>query len=315
MALLRSPRNWLLEERLREGVTLRVHSQRVGATAAEKIDEAEKVGAAENGREAERVRESDKIRELEAKLQAANDLIFELFAALEEARRPSGLQLLARRGRAWVTERGVLYLLSQAPMVAFLTGYLWRLTTFLTSSAVSFAVAGMALPAVWQWRPVPQLRRWAVWALVPVAVYDVARIPNFYLVGNAYWERWFDFGHQLLGLPPASFKALAVGMGVHFLQGYVLGLGFYILFRYYTFLNAFSYLFVFLSTVYLTQFALFTGLEVAPLSLYLVGWDHFWMAVAAWATPRLWGRVRPALVPAVVAVLASPFAFAFAQGL
>jgi hypothetical protein len=47
----------------------------------------------------------------------------------------------------------------------------------------------------------------------------------------------------------------------------------------------------------------------------LVGWDHFWMAVAAWATPRLWDRVPPALVPAVVAVLASPFAFAFVQAL
>jgi hypothetical protein len=89
----------------------------------------------------------------------------------------------------------------------------------------------------------------------------------------------------------------------------------YILFRHYTFLNAFSYLCVFLSTVYLTQFALFTGLEIAPLTLYLVSWDHFWMAVGTWATPPLWGRLSPSLIPPIIAVLASPFVFALAQAL
>jgi uncharacterized protein len=234
------------------------------------------------------------------------------------------------RLREWLLKRGVLYVLTQAPMVSFLAGYLWRWTSFATATVISLGSALLLLPVWIRFRrsrsndpqePVFRLAQYAAFALVPVAIYDLVRIPNFYLLGNAYWDRWFDFGSQLTGGPSEAMSSLVLGTLVHYLQGYVLGLGFYILFDSPSLRNAMAYLWVFLSVVYSAAFTIFADSEFSVLFVYDVWWNHFWMAVAAWLTPvafRAWttwraGLQRRLLVPAVCTLLLSPFAFAFLE--
>jgi hypothetical protein len=234
------------------------------------------------------------------------------------------------RLREWLLKRGVLYVLTQAPMVSFLAGYLWQWTSFATATVISLGGASLLLPLWIRFRrsrsndpqePVFRLARYAAFALVPVAIYDLVRIPNFYLLGNAYWDRWFDFGSQLTGGPSEAMSSLVLGTLVHYLQGYVLGLGFYILFDSPSLRNAMAYLWVFLSVVYSAAFTIFADSEFSVLFIYDVWWNHFWMAVAAWLTPiafRAWttwraGLQRRLLAPAVCTVLLSPFAFAFLE--
>jgi predicted regulator of Ras-like GTPase activity (Roadblock/LC7/MglB family) len=240
-----------------------------------------------------------------------------------------GLRVTARL-REWLLKRGLLYVLTQAPMVSFLAGYLWQWTSFATATVISLGSASLLLPLWVRFRrsrsndpqePVFHLAKYAAFALVPVAIYDLVRIPNFYLLGNAYWDRWFDFGSQLTGGPSEAMSSLVLGTLVHYLQGYVLGLGFYILFDTPSLRNAMAYLWVFLSVVYSAAFTLFAGSEFSVLFVYDVWWNHFWMAIAAWMTPiafrafLTWGKglQRRLLVPAVCTVLLSPFAFAFLE--
>lgn len=232
--------------------------------------------------------------------------------------------------REWLVQRGVLYILTQAPMIAFLTGYLWRWTTFPAASFLALAIASILLPLWIRFRttrsacaddPVHHFTRYAMFALVPFAFYDIVRIPNFYLLESAYWDRWYDFGSQISGGQVDAWTSLSLGTFVHALQGYVLGLGFYILIKNHSLRNALAYLGGFLSVVYFISFTVFAGSEPSPMFAYEVFWNHFWMAIAAWLVPKVWRSwrgiqsraLKGLCIPLLAGLYTSPFAFAFWQ--
>lgn len=231
----------------------------------------------------------------------------------------------------WFQKRGILYLLTQAPMIAFIVGYLLGWTSFLIASLASFVALAVGLPRWVRYRrrraqdrndPAHHASRFAMMALVPVAEYDFVRIPNFYLLESPYWDRWFDFGHELTGASLTSWSALIVGTLVHYLQGWSLAFGFYVLFPRHVLPGALVYLFAFLTLTYVVLFVRYAGSELTVSFVYKVAWDHFWMAIAAWGMAELMRhRARepaflatPSVLSVGVLICLVPFAFAFWQG-
>jgi len=244
-----------------------------------------------------------------------------------EAKRETGTK--AEHALRWIEMRGVLYVLTQVPMIAFIASYLLDWISFFTASLLSMVVLLGPLPLWVRHRrqratdpedPAHHIGRYALFALVPVAVYDFVRIPNFYLLDSPYWDRWYDFGFQLTGQPADSSSALVAGTLVHFLQGWSLALGFYVLFAHHVLPGALAYLGVFLTVVYVVLFVRYADSSPTVSFIYKVAWDHFWMAVAAWAMTRgyerIWLRHRrldPRLVTLGMACWVVPFLFAFVQ--
>ncbi|MDQ3662656.1 MAG: hypothetical protein M3454_16700 [Actinomycetota bacterium] len=229
----------------------------------------------------------------------------------------------------WARSRFVLYVLVQIPMLAFVTGYLWGWSTFSTTTIVGLYAAFILTP-LWVVRekqrsqnpadPVHHLARYSLWALVPFAIYDLARVPTYYLLDAPYWDRWYDFGARITNGPLEEWSSLVAGTLVHSIQGWVLGLGYFILFRRHTLAGAVAYLGIFLSFVYAWLFVSFASSEPTAEFLFVVFWAHLWMAVAAWAVAKLhsrqWvaGRGRTAATAATAATATacgSPFALAF----
>jgi hypothetical protein len=235
------------------------------------------------------------------------------------------------RLRLWFLQRGVLFGLTQAPMIALMVGFIFKWTTYPLVTAFIVLPTVILLPVWILYRrrvsddpdePANRFARIALWAVFPVIVFDLARIPMHYALGNVFWGTWFDFGNSLTGQPPSHWSSLAAGTLLHIFQGYVLALGYYILFRRATLLTALLYLFVGLSAIYSWQFPTYVILGPTPLRWYFViWWAHLWFALAAWAVPRVdtarlraWLR-RPGTAPAAVGVAvilaAAPFSFVF----
>lgn len=107
---------------------------------------------------------------------------------------------------------------------------------------------------------------------------------------------------------------------MHYLQGWSLAFGFYVLFPRHVLPGALAYLFVFLTCTYLVMFVRYAESELTASFIYKVGWDHFWMAVAAWGMARLVEdtarRASLEAAPTAYAIAiacVTPFAFAFWQ--
>jgi hypothetical protein len=218
--------------------------------------------------------------------------------------------------RRWIVKRGILYALTQTPMIALLVGYFFDWLTFPVAFSVIVIPAFVALP-IWvllrrnQSRdaddPAHHFHKYAVWALVPFVVYNVSRVPMHFLFGVVFWDRWFDYGYQLTGEAQSEFSSLIPGMILHSLQGYVLVLGFYVLFKHHSLRNSLLYNFVFLSAMYSWIFPNFAMVATYPPSFawyFTVWWAHFWMAIAAWLMPRLdvagmWSRLHGPMAKAL----------------
>ena len=197
----------------------------------------------------------------------------------------------------WIVKRGVLYALTQAPMLALFVGYFYRFTDFATANAFTVIVAFALLP-IWVLirkqrstdpdEPVHHLHKYALWALVPYVVYNIARVPMHYLLDIVFWDHWYDYGYELTGKQVDQWGSLIPGTLLHSLQGYVLALGFYILFKRHSLRNALVYVFLFLSTVYTWTFPTFVLVDFQPPAkwFFVVWWAHFWMAIAAWYVPK-----------------------------
>jgi transposase-like protein len=217
-------------------------------------------------------------------------------AAVDQAGRPA-VRILAERAGGWLVQRGVLYGLTQTPMIALLVGFVFKWTTFPVATALIVLPSLILLP-VWILHrrrvspdpdePSNRFPRLALWAVFPIIVFDLARIPMHYALGNVFWGTWFDFGSTLTGQPPSAWSSLVVGTLLHILQGYVLALGYYVLFRRASLLTALAYLFVGLSVVYSWLFPAYVILGPTPFKWYFViWWAHLWFALAAWAVARL----------------------------
>ena len=238
----------------------------------------------------------------------------------------------SKRFRRWFLQRGVLYGLTQVPMIALTVGFIFKWVSYPLATVFIVLPTVILLPAWILYRrrvssdpdePANQFSRLALWAMFPVIAFDLARIPMHYALGNVFWGTWFDFGSSLTGQPPSHWSSLLAGTVLHIFQGYVLALGYYILFRRASLLSALGYLFVLLSVIYSWQFPRYVILGPTPFKWYLViWWAHLWFALTAWAVPRLdttrlrnWLRRRPATAgtAAIVAIVlaAAPFSFVF----
>lgn len=227
----------------------------------------------------------------------------------------------------WVVKRGVLFAFLQMPIAALFAGFLLRLTTlplatfgvFVSFAAftawVSYRRAVSDDPA----EPVHHLHRYALYALLPYAVFSIARIPALFASHLVYWQLWYGFGSQLTGEPGTQVASLVPGMAMYTVQGLGLAMSFYVLFQRHSLINAVLFLGVLLPALFCYIFPVFALPGATPgTDWYLVHWlAHLAMAVTAWAMPKLWARLphlgrgrATAVVATVVALIATPYAFA-----
>jgi hypothetical protein len=233
--------------------------------------------------------------------------------------------------REWIVKRGILYVLTQAPVIGIFCGFFFRIVPFGTA-AIGEIVAFYVL---FTWvahrkgvsidpdEPVHQLAQYTIWALVPCVAFSLARIPTHLGFGFAYWHPWYDFGSELSGLPSNQYPALLAGALLYTLDGLVLALGYYILFQHRSLTNAIIYIGLYISSIYCFTFPAYVriGMKSPPVWHVVVFWAHIAMAVAAWYMPRFFERTWPRLglrargasIAVIGVALAGPYAYAAFQ--
>jgi hypothetical protein len=233
--------------------------------------------------------------------------------------------------REWIVQRGVVYVLTQAPVFAIFSGFFFRIVPF--GLAALGEIVAFFLLLIWVVvrrtvsqdpdEPVHHIARYALYALVPCVAFSLARIPTHLGFGFAYWHPWYDFGSDLTGLPPHHYPSLFAGAMLYTLDGVVLTLGYYILFQKRSLANAILYIGLYISSIYCFTFPAYAriGMQSPPAWHAVVFWAHITMAVAAWYMPRFfersWPRLRvparSAAVAAIAAMLVGPYAYAAVQ--
>jgi hypothetical protein len=207
--------------------------------------------------------------------------------------------------RQWVLERGILYALTQTPILAIIGGLFYRILPY-PFMLVPMLAAFVALPIWISYRrrvstnpdePVHHLHRYALWALPAAAMFSVSRIPLHYAIGIIYWHPWYDFGNALTGTPLGHLDTLAVGGLLNLIQGWAMGTGFFILFKRFSLVNVLLYISVWISSLYSFDFAMYSrvGLNSPPYWHASMAWAHFWMAITLWFMPRFTGLTWPRL--------------------
>jgi multisubunit Na+/H+ antiporter MnhC subunit len=233
--------------------------------------------------------------------------------------------------REWIAKRGVVYVLTQAPVIAIFSGFFFRVVPF-GLAAIGEIVALFVL-LIWVAHrkavsqdpdePVHHLARYALYALVPCVTFSLARIPTHLGFGFAYWHPWYDFGSDLTGLPPHHYPSLFAGAMLYTLDGVVLTLGYYVLFQKRSLVNAILYIGLYISAMYCFTFPAYAriGMQSPPMWHVVVYWSHIAMAVMAWYVPRffertwprLGSRARSAAVAAIASALVGPYTYAALQ--
>jgi hypothetical protein len=230
--------------------------------------------------------------------------------------------------RQWVLERGVLYALTQTPILAIIGGVFYRILPY-TVLALAMLFSLVALPIWITYRksvstnpdePVHHLYKYALWALPAAAMFTVSRIPLHYTIGIIYWHPWYDFGNALMGGSLSSPATLFIGGVLNLLQGWAMGTGFYILFKRFSLINVILYISVWISSLYSFDFGDYSrvGLNSPPYWHASMAWAHFWMAITLWFMARFhsirWPSLsfngRAATVAAGVVVVLIPTVFA-----
>jgi hypothetical protein len=207
--------------------------------------------------------------------------------------------------KQWLLKRGLLFLLLETPIIAVIGGLFLQLAPY--SLAIVLVLLSFALLPIWiSYRrqvsddpdePVFHLHKYAMYSVLPMSMFTVARIPSNPLFGMIYWHPWYDFGAALTGLPKDQYTSLLVGSILYSIQGYSLAMGYYVLFRRHTLINAILYLDVFISSIYSYVFPAYSrvGLATSVLWQAVVWWGHLWMALTAWYVPRFCGHTWPKL--------------------
>ena len=233
--------------------------------------------------------------------------------------------------REWIVKRGVIYLLTQAPVIGIFMGFFFRIVPF-GLAAIGEIVAFFVL-LVWVAHrkavsrdpdePVHHVTRYALYALLPCVVFSLARIPTHLGFGFAFWHPWYDFGSDLTGLPQNHYPSLFAGAMLYTLDGVVLTLGYYVLFQKRSLVNAILYIGLYISSIYCFTFPAYAriGMQSPPKWHAVVFWAHIVMAVAAWYVPRFFERTWPRLrsfarsaaVIAIASALVGPYAYAAVQ--
>jgi hypothetical protein len=230
--------------------------------------------------------------------------------------------------REWLLKRGILWGMTQTPLLAILGGVFFHIAPYrflLLPMLVSF----IALPVWVAYRkkvstdpdePVHHLHKYALWAIVPAAMFSVSRIPLHYTIGIIYWHPWYDFGNALTGTALSGQETLAVGGLLNAIQGWAIGVGFYILFKRHSLINVLLYVAVWVSALYSYTFGAYSrvGLKSPPIWHASMAWAHWWMALTLWFIAALYARrwarfslaQRATVVAIGVLILAIPSAFA-----
>jgi hypothetical protein len=221
----------------------------------------------------------------------------------------------------WVVQRGVLFALVTAPLASLFLGLL-RITPP-RIGYLYLLLASIALPAWVAWRrarstdptePANHFHRYALYALVPVAMFSLVRIPAMSLTRYVFWMPWYGFGVGATGEPASTFGSLLPGALLYTLQGWSLGMVYYVLFKRHTLLNALLLYTVFIPSLYSFIFPVFVMVGLpANLTFHLTNyWAHTAMGLTAWFMPRFWQRTWPRLVRAARACAIAGLALVFA---
>jgi hypothetical protein len=229
----------------------------------------------------------------------------------------------------WVVKRGVLFALVTAPLASLFLGLL-RITTP-RMGYLYLLLASIALPAWVAWRrarstdpdePAQHFHRYALYSLVPVAVFSLVRIPALSLTRFVFWMPWYGFGVGATGQPPGTIGSLLPGAMLYLLQGWSLGMVYYVLLKRQTLLNAMLLYTGFISSLYSFIFPVFimVGLPATAVFHLTNYWAHTWMGLTAWFMPRFWQRTWPRLarparagaIAGLALVFAAPFAYVLA---
>lgn len=231
--------------------------------------------------------------------------------------------------RGWVLERGILYALLETPVLAIMGGIFYRVVPY-RYALITILLAFMALPFWVSYRrlvsmsrdePVHHLHKYALYSLLPGAMFTVARIPTHFLWGLIYWHPWYDFGAELTGAPLGQYSSLFPGALLNALQGWSIAMGFYVLFRRHSLINAVLYIGIYDSSLYSYVFPTYSrvGLQSPPLWHAVDVWAHVVMAFTAWVMPIFHSRAWPGLasvsrgaaVALMAAIVLTPTGFAF----
>lgn len=231
--------------------------------------------------------------------------------------------------KEWIQKRGFLYLLIQTPLLAIIFGYFFKLAPF----SVLILVVILAFCVVPAWvvhrktvsqdpdEPVHYLAKFALWAIPTFPIFSLVRIPTHYLWQMTYWHPWYEFAARLTGIPSNQFSSLALGGFLNAIQGFALTMGFYILFKKRSLLNAMLYIVVFDCSIYSFIFPAYSrvGMQSSP-KWHAVAWGaHVFMAAAVWYSPIFFEKVLPSLtrvrkfaaLSAVVFAVSVPYIFPF----
>ena len=229
----------------------------------------------------------------------------------------------------WVVKRGVLLVLVTAPLDSLFLGVL-RITPP-RMGYLYLLLASIALPAFVAWRrarstdpdePAQHFHRYALYSLVPVAMFSLVRIPALSLTRFVFWMPWYGFGVGATGQPPGTIGSLLPGAMLYLLQGWSLGMVYYVLFKRQTLLNAMLLYTGFISSLYSFIFPVFimVGLPATPVFHLTNYWAHTAMGLTAWFMPRFWQRtwprlarpVRAGVIAGLALVFAAPFTYVLA---
>jgi hypothetical protein len=199
--------------------------------------------------------------------------------------------------KEWVLERGVLYALTQTPILAIIGGVFYHvlpyhflvLTVFASLIGLPIWIAYRKSVSTNPDEPVHHLHKYALWALPAAGMFTVSRIPLHYTIGIIYWHPWYDFGTALTGGSLSDSTTLFVGGLLNLTQGWAMGTGFYILFKRHSLMNVMLYIAVWVSSLYSYDFATYSrvGMQSPPYWHASMAWAHFWMAMTLWFMPRL----------------------------
>jgi len=232
----------------------------------------------------------------------------------------------------WLIKRGILFGMISSPMIALVISVFFRRIDYPSATAY-FVLTSFILLPVWVLlrrarsndpdEPVHHLPKYALYSILPIVFYNVARVPCHFLLQIVFWDHWYDYGSEFTGNPVDQFSSLIPGTYLHVLQGFVLCVGFFVLFKRHSLLNALAYVGILLSVVYTWMFPTFVLVDYQPpFKWYLVIWiAHFAMAIGVWLMPRFWtfwdgprwGLSKAALAGILIGLYVFPLSFVWVR--
>jgi len=147
----------------------------------------------------------------------------------------------------------------------------------------------------------------ALWSILPYALYDWVRVPFNLLAGVPFWDHWFDWGASTLGnqgLTIFNYGNLTTGLLGHVLRGWGFAMAYYLLVKRVTAFSAFTFA-MFMTIFYWVVFPIFVLTDALPPWIwFFVAWSsHMGFAAGLWLAPKVFGSLYAKKDQKVVAVV------------